>query len=68
MTDTPELRETNGDGAVADDGTEHKGFLVDLNNLPSLFPTHRHSPMFWETLGRTIATFGFLEEVLVDRI
>jgi hypothetical protein len=39
-------------------------FVVDLDNLPPLFPTHRHSPMFWETLGRTIATFGFLEEVL----
>jgi hypothetical protein len=47
-----------------DDATEHKRFVVDFKNLPSLFPTHRHSPMFWETLGRTIATFGFLEEVL----
>lgn len=47
-----------------DDVTEHKRFIVDFKNLPSLFPTHRHSPMFWETLGRTIATFGFLEEVL----
>lgn len=29
-----------------------------------MFPTHGHSPEFWEQLGRTIATFGFLEEVL----
>lgn len=29
-----------------------------------LFPTHRHSPEFWEHLGRAVATFGFLEEVL----
>jgi hypothetical protein len=64
MTDTPEFREANGDDAVAANATEHKRFVVDLNNLPSLFPTHRHSPIFWETLGRTIATFGFLEEVL----
>jgi hypothetical protein len=43
---------------------EHKRFVVDTKNLPPLFPTHRHSAMFWENLGRTIATFGFLEEVL----
>ena len=49
---------------TTDDATESKRFIVDLNKLPSLFPTHRHSPMFWEALGRTIATFGFLEEVL----
>jgi hypothetical protein len=47
-----------------DDATEDKKFVVDLDNLPSLFPTHRHSPIFWEALGRAIATFGFLEEVL----
>ena len=28
------------------------------------YPTHKHDPIFWEALGRTIATFGFLEEVL----
>lgn len=43
---------------------EHKHFVVDIKTLPPLFPTHRHSVMFWENLGRTIATFGFLEEVL----
>jgi len=47
-----------------DDATEHKRFVVDFNNLPFLFPTHRHDPMFWETLGQTVATFGFLEEML----
>ncbi len=30
----------------------------------SQFPTHRQSSEFWENLGRAIATFGFLEEVL----
>jgi hypothetical protein len=44
--------------------TVDKRFVVDTKNLPPLFPTHRHSAMFWENLGRTIATFGFLEEVL----
>jgi hypothetical protein len=43
---------------------ENKRFVVDIKNLPPLFPTHRHSSMFWESLGRTVATFGFLEEVL----
>jgi hypothetical protein len=43
---------------------EDKRFVVDVDNLPPLFPTHRHSPTFWEALGRAIATFGFLEEVL----
>jgi hypothetical protein len=38
--------------------------ITDLENLPLDFPTHRHSPEFWEQLGRTVATYGFLEEVL----
>lgn len=47
-----------------DDAAEDKRHVVDLSNLVPLYPTHRHSPMFWEALGRTVATFGFLEEVL----
>jgi hypothetical protein len=46
------------------DDHEEKRFVVDINYLPPLFPTHRHSAVFWENLGRTIATFDFLEEVL----
>ena len=38
--------------------------IIDRANLPPMFPTHRHEPEFWEHLGRAIATFGFLEEVL----
>jgi uncharacterized protein YutE (UPF0331/DUF86 family) len=37
---------------------------IDRGTLPALFPTHTHSKLFWERLGRTIATCGFLEEVL----
>lgn len=37
---------------------------IDRSALPALFPTHTHSKLFWEQLGRTIATCGFLEEVL----
>jgi hypothetical protein len=49
---------------MVDDAAQRKPFVVDTNNLPPLFPTHLHSAPFWEALGRTIATFGFLEEVL----
>lgn len=37
---------------------------VDSANLPDQFPTHLHAPAFWEELGRAVATYGFLEEVL----
>lgn len=37
---------------------------IDRMALPRQFPTHLHSAGFWESLGRTIATFGFLEEIL----
>ena len=40
------------------------GYSIDQKALPKFYPTHRHTPQFWEHLGRTIATFGFLEEVL----
>jgi hypothetical protein len=47
-----------------DDAAQQKPFVVDIESLPPLFPTHLHDAIFWEALGRTIATFGFLEEVL----
>lgn len=37
---------------------------IDRDSLPQFYPTHRHQAQFWEQLGRTIATFGFLEEIL----
>ena len=39
-------------------------FVVDVDRLPPDFPTGRHDGAFWEALGRAVATFGFLEEVL----
>jgi hypothetical protein len=39
-------------------------YFVDLDGVPDGFPTHRHEVAFWESLGRAVATFGFLEEVL----
>jgi hypothetical protein len=44
--------------------SEIKRFAVDIDRLPLHFPTHRHDAAFWEALGRAVATFGFLEEVL----
>lgn len=41
-----------------------KRSIIVVGKLPRQFPTHRHDPKFWEALGRTIATFGFLEETL----
>ncbi|MFN3243843.1 MAG: hypothetical protein ACE37K_20210 [Planctomycetota bacterium] len=38
--------------------------VIDKSQLPPLFPTHRHGPAFWCSLGRAVATFGFLEEML----
>ncbi|MDX0802752.1 hypothetical protein GOD37_27870 [Sinorhizobium medicae] len=43
---------------------EPTSYRVDSAALPSQFPTHRHAPEFWEELGRAVATYGFLEEVL----
>jgi hypothetical protein len=41
-----------------------KSYVVDRSALPALYPTHMHPGAFWEQLGRTMASFGFLEEVL----
>lgn len=42
--------------------------IVALDDLPDKFPTHKHEAAFWESLGRAVATFGFLEEVLAKAI
>ena len=39
-------------------------YRVEQEQLPTDYPTHRHSGEFWEQLGRTVATYGFLEQVL----
>lgn len=38
--------------------------IINRSKLPDQFPTNSHPPQFWEKLGRVIATYGFLEEVL----
>jgi hypothetical protein len=44
--------------------TKLVGSVVDMDVMPKYFPTHKHEGTFWESLGRAVATFGFLEEVL----
>ena len=39
-------------------------YEVNQAGLPNKFPTHGHEAAFWESLGRAVVTFGFLEEVL----
>lgn len=38
--------------------------IINIDALPEMYPTHRHEPVFWERLGRVVATYGFLEETL----
>lgn len=47
---------------------EPKRYAVDYRQLPPNYPTQLHPPEFWEVLGRTVATFGFLEEALSKAI
>ena len=42
----------------------HGGHIIAREKLPVDYPTHAHSAQFWEELGRTVAVFGFLEEML----
>lgn len=37
---------------------------VDIANLPGRYPTHCHQPQFWEEFGRTVASYGFLENAI----
>jgi hypothetical protein len=46
------------------DETKPTVSVVDRRNLPAGFPTHKRSPEFLEALGRAVAAFGFLEEIL----
>jgi len=43
-------------------------YLIKREDLPHLYPTNFHAGEFWEALGRTIGTFGVLEETLVKAI
>ena len=44
------------------------GHVVARSGLPDKFPTQLHEPAFWEALGRAVATYGFLEDVLSKAI
>ena len=38
--------------------------VVDRARLPEYWPTNRGSSAFWEELGRTVATFSHLEDMM----
>ena len=40
------------------------GNIINQETLPDKYPTSYHDADFWESLGRAVATFGFLEQVL----
>lgn len=42
--------------------------VINQDVLPENFPTHRHAGAFWEALGRSVATSGFLEETIAKAI
>lgn len=44
------------------------GHVINRSALPEEFPTQLHEPAFWEALGRAVATYGFLEDVLCKAI
>lgn len=50
------------------EGEKCVGHVVNRSALPEKYPTHRHEPAFWESLGRAVATFGFLEDALCKAI
>jgi len=45
-----------------------EGHVINLDALPEKFPTNKHEPLFWESLGRAVGSFGFLEETLAKAI
>lgn len=49
-------------------GDKKDKYIVDESKLPDEFPTHFQTSDFWESLGRAVATFGFLEETLAKAI
>lgn len=49
---------------MSEECTEIKRHVVNMDILPELYPTEKYSAQFWEYLGRTVATFSFLEGIL----
>jgi hypothetical protein len=50
------------------DGTNHNCHSIDRDALPDNFPTHLNTDQFWTELGRAVATFGFIEQILSQAI
>lgn len=43
-------------------------YVIDRDKIHADFPTQFQTPTFWEELGRTVATFGFIEGELAKAI
>ncbi len=48
--------------------SQPRSFRVNEDELPAEFPVHLPISEFWSSLGKAVATFGFLEEVLAKAI
>ncbi len=44
------------------------GQQIKYDSVPAQFPTHCHPASLWQSLGRLVATFGWLEETLWNAI
>jgi hypothetical protein len=56
---------------MSNDDNNRTGHIINIKSFRKekpLWPTHLHNPSFWETLGRTVATVGLLEECLAKAI
>lgn len=49
---------------MSENCSEIKGYVVKPEMLPESYPTNFYSAELWEYLGRTVATFSFLEWTL----
>jgi len=52
------------DGGNVATAEPEKGHIIDREKLSVDWPTHAHDPAFWQELGRSVATFGLMEEML----
>jgi hypothetical protein len=50
------------------DAEGQNGYVIDREKLNGDFPTHAHEGVFWQELGRTVAAFGMIEEMLAKAI
>lgn len=62
-----QMLETDRRATMSDEEPVNR-VIIDRKSLPEMFPTHQHEQEFWEHLGRAVASFGALEEILAKAI